>query len=57
MMTELTMTLSEKTQQALAGLALEDMHPSKELLAGIAAFDQGGLSKKELLARTFGRKI
>lgn len=50
-----SLQLTEKTLQALASLALEDMHPSKALLADIQLFDKGELSKEALLARTLER--
>lgn len=50
-----SLQLTEKTTQALASLALEDMHPSKALLEDIQLFDKGELSKETFLTRCLER--
>lgn len=50
-----SLQLTEKTRQALASLALENMHPSEALLEDIQLFDKGELSKEALLTRTLER--
>jgi hypothetical protein len=48
-------TLSERSQQTLANLALEGITPSPALMADIKLFDAGKITLDELLARGLKR--